>query len=53
MSVEAPSEPSAVVFETAAEHVATRVPVAAPSDRVEEIRRSLEGRHFQTAQAVA
>jgi magnesium transporter len=42
-----------VVFETAAEHVVTRVPVAKPEDRVGEVRRSLEGKRFDTLAAVA
>lgn len=47
------SESSEVVFETAAEHLATRVPIASPSSSVAEIRRSLEGRQFDSAVSVA
>ena len=42
-----------VAFETAAEHLATRVPIASPSSSVAEIRRSLEGRRFDSAVSVA
>jgi magnesium transporter len=41
-----------VVFETAAEHIVTRGPVAKPEDRVGEVRRSLEGKRFDTLAAV-
>lgn len=41
------------VFETAAEHSAAAVPVAAPGDSVADIRRALWGRRFDTAAAVA
>ena len=42
-----------VAFETAAEHLATRVPTASPSSSVAEIRRSLEGQRFDSAVSVA
>ncbi|HLF61051.1 MAG TPA: magnesium transporter [Acidimicrobiia bacterium] len=42
-----------VIFETAGEHVARVVPVAAPTDTVGAIRRGLGGRRFDTAAAVA
>lgn len=42
-----------VIFETAGEHVARAVPVAAPTDTVGAIRRDLGGRRFDTAAAVA
>lgn len=42
-----------VTFETAAEHLATRVPIASPSSSVAEIRRSLEGQRFDSAVSVA
>lgn len=41
------------VFETAAEHSATRVPMAGPGDSIGKIRRSLWGHRFDTAAAVA
>ena len=42
-----------VVFETAAEHVTSRVPIAAPTDRAGDIRRSLEGHSFDTVAEIA
>jgi magnesium transporter len=42
-----------VIFETAAEHAAGAVPVAAPTDAIGAIRRGLGGRRFDTAAAVA
>lgn len=42
-----------VAFETAAEHLATRVPIASPSSSVAEIRRSLEGQRFDSVVSVA
>jgi magnesium transporter len=42
-----------IIFETAGEHVARAVPIAAPTDTVGAIRRGLEGRRFETAAAVA
>jgi magnesium transporter len=41
------------VFETAGEHVARLVPTAKPTDTIGSIRRSLDGRRFETAAAVA
>jgi magnesium transporter len=45
--------PTRETFETAAEHLATRVPIASPSSSVAEIRRSLEGQRFDSAVTVA
>jgi CBS domain-containing protein len=42
-----------IVFETAVEHVATHVPLATPEQRVDEVRRALEGQRFETLAAVA
>ena len=42
-----------VVFETAAEHLTFRVPIAAPTARADEIRRSLHGRTFDTVAEIA
>ena len=42
-----------VVFETAAEHLTSRVPIAAPADRVVDIRRALEGQRFDTVAEIA
>ncbi len=42
-----------LILETAGEHVAGAVPVATPTDTVGAIRRSLGGRRFETAAAVA
>lgn len=53
MTMEAPSTYRPVTFETAGEHVTKNVPMAEPSDRVEDIRRSLAGSRFDTVQAVA
>lgn len=47
------TQPEHVVFETAGEHVATNVPTASASDPVATVRRSLEGRHYETLAAVA
>jgi magnesium transporter len=47
------AQPDRVVFETAGEHVATNVPTASASDLVSTIRRSLEGRQYDTLAAVA
>lgn len=38
-----------VTFETAAEHACARVPVAAPSDRSEDVRRHLVGQRHESA----
>lgn len=46
-------QPDRVVFETAGDHVATRVPSASAGDLVSTVRRSLEGRRFETVAAVA
>ena len=46
-------QPDRVVFETAGDHVATLVPTASAGDLVSEVRRSLEGRQFETLAAVA
>ncbi len=53
MAREEITELEEVVFETAGEHVATRVPVATPGERVGDVRRALEGRRFDTMAAVA
>lgn len=45
--------PTRAVFETAAEHLTVRVPTAAPTARVGDILRSLEGRAFDTVAEVA
>ena len=42
MAREEITELEQVVFETAGEHVATRVPVATPGERVGDVRRSLD-----------
>jgi magnesium transporter len=42
-----------VVFETAGEHVATDVPTVSPGATVATVRRSLEGRRYETLAAVA
>jgi magnesium transporter len=47
------AEPDKGIFETAAEHLAATVPVAAPGDSVGDIRGALWGRRFETAVAVA
>jgi magnesium transporter len=52
VSTDAPP-PVVVRLETAAEHLTTRVPVAAPSARVGDIRRSLEGQQFDTVAEIA
>lgn len=49
----APTEVQGRGFETAAEHSTAAVPVAAPGDSVADMRRSLWGRRFETAAAVA
>ena len=46
-------QPDRVVFETAGDHVATRVPTASAGDLVSTVRRTLEGRRFETVAAVA
>jgi magnesium transporter len=43
----------AVLFETAAEHVAREVPVATPRETAGEVRRTLAGRRFESATHVA
>lgn len=53
MTMEAPSGHRPVTFETAAEHLTRRVPIATASDRIEDIRSSLAGVRFDTVQAVA
>jgi magnesium transporter len=40
--------PTGQVFETALDHLTPRVPVAAPTSRAGDIRRSLEGQRFDT-----
>jgi Mg/Co/Ni transporter MgtE len=47
------AEVDQVVFETAEEHMVTRVPMATPEERVGAVRRSLEDRQFETLAAVA
>jgi magnesium transporter len=42
-----------LVFETAAEHVSTRVPIVARGDRVGQIRQALAGQRFDTAAEIA
>jgi magnesium transporter len=42
-----------VVFETAAEHLTARVPIAAPTAQAGDIRRSLEGNAFDTVAEIA
>jgi magnesium transporter len=42
-----------ILFETASEHVATRVPVATPEQSVDDVRRALWGQRFETLAAVA
>ena len=42
-----------LMLETAAEQLSVRVPVASPADTVGQIRRSLRGRRFDTALAIA
>ena len=42
-----------VVFETAAEHLTSRVPIAAPTAQAGDIRRSLEGYAFDTVAEIA
>jgi magnesium transporter len=42
-----------ILFETASEHVATRVPVATPEQSVDDVRRALWGHRFETLAAVA
>jgi len=48
-----PEATSKEIFETAAEHLTTRVPSAAPGDSVTDIRRRMWGNRFDTAAAVA
>jgi magnesium transporter len=48
-----PPAPAAGRLETAAEHLTARVPVAAPTATVGEIRRTLEGQQFDTVAAIA
>jgi magnesium transporter len=43
----------AVVFQTAGDHVATGVPVSTPGTLVRDVRRSLEGRRYETLAAIA
>jgi magnesium transporter len=45
--------PSALVFETAAEHLTARVPVVSPADRAGAVRRALAGRRFDTVAGIA
>lgn len=47
------SRPSMLTFETAAEHVCTRVPVASPKSLAAELRQSLEGQQFDSATHIA
>lgn len=42
-----------LVFETAAEHLSTRVPTVAPTATAEEVRRSLAGQRFDTVAEIA
>jgi len=42
-----------LVFETAAEHVSTRIAVVSPVATVEEVRRSLAGQRFDTVAEIA
>ncbi len=42
-----------LTLETASEHASTAVPIAAPDDRAGDVRRSLEGRRFESASHVA
>ena len=44
---------SKAVFETAAEHLTSNVPTAAPSDQAGDIRRSLDGQTFDTVAEIA
>ncbi|HET7868722.1 MAG TPA: magnesium transporter [Actinomycetota bacterium] len=53
MAREEITELKEVVFETAGEHVATRVPVTTPGERVGDVRSALQGRRFDTTAAVA
>jgi magnesium transporter len=53
MATEDDTKPEEILFETAAEHVATRVPTATAEQRVDNVRRALEGRRFETLAAVA
>jgi magnesium transporter len=47
------STPRDLLFETAAEHVCTNVPIVAPGAAIEEVRRTMEGRRFDTAAEIA
>jgi magnesium transporter len=48
MAVAGRTAPAGAVFETAVEHLTSRVPVASPTSRAGDIRRSLEGQRFDT-----
>ena len=51
-NTELPAAP-AVAFETAAEHLSTRVPIAAPTARAGDLRQGLQGRRFETVAEIA
>jgi len=53
MAVEDDTKLDELLFETAGEHVATRVPSATPEQAVDEVRRGLVGQRFETLVAVA
>lgn len=53
MAREDPYPPGRLIFETAAEHACTRVPVVSPASRIADIRRSFEGKQFDSATHVA
>ncbi|HLF04023.1 MAG TPA: hypothetical protein VI855_02250 [Dehalococcoidia bacterium] len=46
-------QPGNLVFETAAEHICTRVPVASPTSRASQILQSLQGEAFECATDIA
>jgi magnesium transporter len=44
---------SSLDFETAAGHLSTQVPITSPTTRIGDLRRSLDGRQFETAAQIA
>jgi magnesium transporter len=52
MSASLPVANGPVMFETAAEHACSRVPVAAPGERAGDVREALLGQRFETASHV-
>jgi magnesium transporter len=51
--LDSPAQPAPLIFETAAEHLSHRVPLASPDDLAGAVRQSMAGQAFDTAVAVA